>query len=700
MNVLTFLSRAALVAWFLCLTCYAQVKSPIGIVFMKTYAQQGDEFATAMEFSEWSEHPVVINAREASTNKVQVVQKSLVAGVVTYLNPTTGIWLQPRHFEELKKWRTDTAQLKARFPKGAAALDAQLAVADQILAIGEFGDGWYKGRRMTKQEIAALSRAPNTAGTVPELKIGTTSYRDVRLSSVRETSIGIVHAGGIASVALAQLTADQIAALNNTSPTLKILPPGATPAPAAPSASPPASATVSAPGVSEGMSTPQPTSTIVTEQKGAATLAEVIARIKRIANERMDTIRTEAATKAKADVEKAQQVATESAKKADELAAKLRQQTDLPSSKTLEAAKKLDFVITQKLKGEKWTALQKYGGEAYEIHLPQLQKNLAILVCSFTTYESAGRGRIWTTKEGEEKVEKGDGFDATVPVYVEIDPKQSDKLDALSEQLSEITQLRDVAASAVKAVTEQADAEVKAAEAECKEVTQSADERIAAYELLETRLNWLYQRPAPRLSQYLTNMGFRAEFKDAQLTQIMEAFHTKDFQQLTTLVLGEQARSLNKQMAKEVAEELEEEDFNLLISSPSVKFGLNSTALPDAEQSSIAMLRVARAIVDVEHQRTPSASDQVEQIYSVDRHPDGIGLIYKAPLRGELFAFRDLDSRMSKLVHEATRTLSKDLDQNETRQSLGEADANSGRQILATWRANFIRTLERLLTEY
>ena len=693
-------------------SAWCQAGEAIGIVFVRAYAEEKDEFATAMEFDEFAEHLVVVNARDIRTSQIAVIRKTSLAGVVKYVDFATGTWLEPAHFTEVRKWREQAVQAQTRFPKGAAALAAQIARVDQLLAIADAGDGWHKGRRVSRAEIEKMSRGTGDTATVAELSIGGTAYRDVRLSSVRESSIGIAHSAGIASVPISALSPDQIAALNATSPRAKIPQPGAPaaaavavapagastplPMPAAPSV--PAAASAAPPPVAQGSSPGAAKPPSQTEQQGSQTLAEVIDRMKRVAATRNEEARAEAAARAKSEMEAADKIAKESGQKADDLAASLKGQSDLPPG--AESARRLDFVVTKKLKGDRWESLlQKYGGEAYEIHMPVLNGDLGILVCAFTTYESAGRGSMWASREGEEKVEKNDGFDATVPVFMELDPKLSGKLEVMAGTLAEIKRLRDTAAGAVTVAKTQAEAAMKGIERECERRNTALEKRIASSQLLESRLAWIYRLPPPRLSQYLTNLGFRAEFKDPRLTKVLEAFHAKDFQTLAHLLFDGEVPDLDDELARRIESRLDEMDFHLVISSPTVKFRRDSVRLPDEQESSIALVRVAPDPRDGGSGNFDT-SQMFDEHYPSEQHPDGNGVIFQVPLRGDLLAFRNVNDRIGDALRKLEGTLREEMRKAGTRLQLGETDERAARQLLAGWRSSAVRALERYLLEY
>lgn len=684
-------------------SAWCQAGEAIGIVFVRAYAEEKDEFATAMEFDEFAEHLVVVNARDIRTSQVAVIRKTSLAGVVKYVDFAAGTWLEPAHFTEVRKWREQAVQAQSRFPKGAAALAAQIARVDQLLAIGDAGDGWHKGRRVSRAEIEKMSRGSGGAATVAELSVGGAVYRDVRLSSVRESSIGIAHAAGIASVQISALSPDQIAALNATSPRAKITQPGA-PAAAAGASAPPAmpaapSAPAEAPAPAAQASSPGTAKApSQTEQQGSQTLAEVIDRMRRVTSARNEEARAEVVARAKSDMEAAETTAKESERKADDLAASLKKQSDLPQG--AESARRLDFVVTKKLKGERWESLlKKYGGEAYEIHMPVLNGDLGILVCAFTTYESAGRGSMWASREGEEKVEKNDGFDATVPVFRELDPKLSGKLEVMAGTLAEIKRLRDTAAGAVTVAKTQAEAAMREVERECERRNTALEQRIASSQLLESRLAWIYRLPPPRLSQYLTNLGFRAEFKDPRLTKVLEAFHAKDFQTLAHLLFDGEVPDLDDELARRIESRLDEMDFHLVISSPTVKFRRDSVRLPDDQESSIALVRVAPDPRDG-GSGTFDTSQMFDEHYPSEQHPDGNGVIFQVPLRGDLLAFRNLNDRIGDALRKLEGTLREEMRKAGTRLQLGETDERAARQLLAGWRSSAVRALERYLLEF
>ena len=681
-------------------TAWCGAGEAAGVAFVRAYAGEKDEFASALEFDEFTEHLVVVNARDVRTNEVRVIRKNFLAGVVKYIDFASGTWLEPAHFAEVRKWREQAVQAQTRFPKGAAALSAQIARADQLLAIGDAGDGWHKGRRVSRTEIEQMKRGSGGAATVAELSVGGAVYRDVRLSSVRESSIGIAHASGIASVPISALSPDQITALNATSPRVKIQQPGS-PGAAAPgtvTGAPAASASVPPPASAAPASAGAAKPPSPTEQQGGQTLAVVIDRMKRVAASRDEEARSEAATRAKAGMEEAETTAKVSLQKADELAASLKKQGDLPRG--AESAQRLAFVVAKKLKGERWESLlRKYGGEAYEIHMPVLNDALGILVCTFTTYESAGRGAMWVSREGEEKVEKTDGFDATVPVFMELDPKLSGKLEQMAATLDEIKRLRDTAAGAVTVAKTQAEAAAKEVERECEARNAALEKRIAASQLLESRLSWIYRLPPPRLSQYLANLGFRAEFKDPRLAKVLEAFHAKDFQTLANLLFDGVERELDDELAGRIESRLEEMDFHLVISSPTVRFRAGRVTLPDDQDSSIALVTVAPDPRDG-GAGSFEAGRMFDEHYPAEQHPDGNGVIFQVPLRGDILAFRNVNGRVGDALRKLQGTVREEMRKAGTRLQLGETDEKAARQLLAGWRSSAVRALERYLTEY
>lgn len=704
-----------------------------GVVFHVKSQGTPDQFATATAYAKAERFGSSVTAILLDGKSKLALVPPFFRAIYEFPNLETLTLTSAEDEARLRLKITEGTTIISRFPSSANLVKPALAAAETAIASYRAGQVAVEGRWMSAADYQKALTAPQ-ANVIASFAVGSSVLKNVRLSSARDGMARVMHDGGFASLPVEKLTALQKAELARTNPSVSLDAPAATAmetgvAPASASASAPvamsapAASTTTAATSTTITTAPPPTSVRAssssgprapTSKKSEEARAAGRARLAKVLEEMRHTTEKkiadqEAATLAanKESMDAARASAADKTANADALAAELKKKIDNPQAEKLANARRLNFYVAQKLKGERWKPLEAYAPEAYEIQLGGIGGRLAILACAFTSFESAGRGSIWAVEAGKERIEKKDTFDQTVSVFVEVDPKLEKQLNDIASQLGEITKLRDEASGELRIAVQEAEKRIRETAAMKQKSEAALKARITAFEQIERSLDWLYDARAPRLSQFLSNNGFTAAFRDRKADAVFNAFELKDFETLADSNFTGERLKLTESQVGMILDRLQSMEVNIVISSPSVAFKNGVRLRHDGKDMEIALVEVKRPSRDEDRDVNSRSSrtrlitsEMSDRHHPVEVHPDGNGLIFRAPLSGELFAFIDNANAFDDFWDRTTRSMDDDFRKTQQKERLGEMGATEVRQVQAGWRATLIRTLEKALEQY
>lgn len=186
----------------------------LGIVIYSTMDHARDEIAIAVPFTKVERCQLITNVTTADGKIIRLTNNQLKQIVQT--TDLTGATVVDD--TGLRKLQLEASSLRAmqdRYPQAIAVI---APVADRIERAAqaiESGNVLVKGSLVPRAdyEKQMAASAPKTIN----LTVDGRSYSGARLSSVSGESVSIMHSGGVASVAVDQLSDEQIAQLNGTS---------------------------------------------------------------------------------------------------------------------------------------------------------------------------------------------------------------------------------------------------------------------------------------------------------------------------------------------------------------------------------------------------------------------------------------------------------------------------------------------------
>lgn len=191
---------------------------------MKTHHGDAEEFWAAHLYTHREAFQVSSTFRVQGKTEPLVLTNNQIGATVSVPDLHSESILDAAGAAKLTEKRKELEELAGRCKAGASTLRSlarELQVAEQQLAAGSV---LRNGKWLTAQQWSEVQRSEGgaAAATVATLTVKGVTYQQVRLTSVRGTSVGIMHAGGIASLPLDALTPEQTAQLNGTSKTAKI----------------------------------------------------------------------------------------------------------------------------------------------------------------------------------------------------------------------------------------------------------------------------------------------------------------------------------------------------------------------------------------------------------------------------------------------------------------------------------------------
>lgn len=672
-------------------------KKVAGILFLRSYVGEKDEFAVPMEFSALESYFAVINVTNPMTGKVSVIEKEKVAGTVMFLNFGEKVYLKGSHFDEVRKWKDEVLKMATRFPKGVPFLRDRVGNADEILAAETKGGGWYKGRVLSQVEVVEMAgSAAGTTGTkIKEMTLGGLVYRDVSLTSVRNGRIGITHGGGVASVGIEVLSEEQVKILNGTSSKVQISSDRDESMEKKEAGKLPVMAKGGESGardLEEGTRRDETRklSEDDAELQGRTRLEEVVTRMKIQTAELNERSKKE--TKSACEAAKAEAIAKAKTLggEADRLVASLKEGLTGRLREKVEEAVKLNLVVTKKLKGMEWVGLKKYGGEAYEILGGSKDRDIGILVCFETQIESKGIVEMWVEKLGVETIEKEGGFDARVPVFGELSAEEGVKLDLVREKLEQIRRLREEQAGVVDLATNEAKRSTIRCEDESKAREVEVEVRATAFEKLEARLGWLYRVDEPRVSASLSRLGFKAGFRDPRWAKVKDAFNVKNFGDFVKELFEGRDLRIDEEYVEQISKVMAEREWHLVVESAQVSF--NGTRMSSPGEKGGDILLVSMRVEDME--------EPLRVVYPEGPHPDGHGLIFDVNVKSTWFVFRDFDRKVTERLRDIVESYNNDLKNAGQKVDLGELSDSEVQQMKQAWHGRIVEQLEKGLMEW
>ena len=178
-----------------------------------------DDIAIATSFVRAEKHSLVTNVTSNDGKLIRVTNNQLKQ----IIHPTDLTRATVTDAAGLSKLRTEAEMIRSmqkRYPRSKSVLDPLAAEIERMVQVIESGNLLWNGRLLS---MAAYREA--TAKTAPktiDLNIDGKGYLGAKLSSFRNGTASIMHAGGVAAIPVDQLSDQQITALNATSEEVNI----------------------------------------------------------------------------------------------------------------------------------------------------------------------------------------------------------------------------------------------------------------------------------------------------------------------------------------------------------------------------------------------------------------------------------------------------------------------------------------------